>query len=270
IGALAFLGCPWRALLRLAGGDLNAILGLAGLAVGIAVGVQFLKLGFNLGRSHKTYASAGWILPGIMIGLLLLLIFRVQFSENGAIFFSAKGPGSMYAPLLISLGAGLLIGFLTQRTRFCTMGALRDVILMRDTHLLSGVGALFVVALIMNLSLSQTKLGFAAQPVAHSSLLWNFLGMSLAGMAFALAGGCPGRQLFLAGDGDSAIFVIGMIVGAGFSHNFSLAGSPDKIVDGALQVGGLTTAGMIAIVLGLIVCITIGFAMREKLKQEGK
>ena len=30
IGALVFLGCPWRALLRLAGGDLNAIVGLVG------------------------------------------------------------------------------------------------------------------------------------------------------------------------------------------------------------------------------------------------
>lgn len=270
IGALAFLGCPWRAILRLAGGDLNAILGIVGLAVGIAIGVQFLKAGFNLGRTYKTYSSVGWILPGIMIGLLLLLIFRVQFSENGPIFFSAKGPGSMHAPLLISLGAGLIIGFFAQRTRFCTMGALRDVILMRDTHLLSGVVALFVLALIMNLTLGQTKLGFAAQPVAHSSHLWNFLGMSLAGMAFALAGGCPGRQLFLAGegDGDSAIFVIGMIVGAGFSHNFTLAGSPDKMVDGALQVGGLTTAGMVAVVLGLLVCLIIGFTMREKPKLE--
>ncbi len=268
IGALAFLGCPWRALLRLAGGDLNAILGLVGLAVGIAVGVQFLKAGFNLGRSYKTHSSVGWILPLFMIGLLLLLVFRVQVSKEGALFFSEKGPGSMHAPLLISLGAGLIIGFFAQRTRFCTMGALRDVILMRDTHLLSGVGALFVVALIMNLILGQTKLGFAAQPVAHSSHLWNFLGMSLAGMAFALAGGCPGRQLFLAGegDGDSAVFVLGMITGAAFSHNFTLAGSPDKIVDGALQVGGLTPAGMVAVLLGLIVCVTIGFTMREKVK----
>jgi uncharacterized protein len=53
IGALAFLGCPWRALLRLSAGDLNAILGLAGLTAGI-VGVWFLKNGYNLGRSHKT------------------------------------------------------------------------------------------------------------------------------------------------------------------------------------------------------------------------
>jgi uncharacterized protein len=36
VGALAFLGCPWRATLRLAGGDLNALLGIAGLAAGIA------------------------------------------------------------------------------------------------------------------------------------------------------------------------------------------------------------------------------------------
>ena len=48
VGALVFLGCPWRALLRLAGGDGNAILGLAGLAFGIWVGVLFLRSGYNL------------------------------------------------------------------------------------------------------------------------------------------------------------------------------------------------------------------------------
>ncbi|MBP9599534.1 MAG: YedE-related selenium metabolism membrane protein, partial [Desulfobacter sp.] len=35
IGALVFLGCPWRAVLRLAGGDLNAVLGLLGLGFGV-------------------------------------------------------------------------------------------------------------------------------------------------------------------------------------------------------------------------------------------
>jgi len=68
IGALAFLGCPWRALLRLSGGDLNAILGLAGLVVGIAVGVQFLKSGYSLGRSTRTYVAAGWVMPALMVG----------------------------------------------------------------------------------------------------------------------------------------------------------------------------------------------------------
>jgi hypothetical protein len=69
---------------------------------------------------------------------------KVKVNENGALFFSEQGPGSMRAPLLISLVAGLIIGVLAQRTRFCTMGSIRDVVLMGDTHLISGVGALVV------------------------------------------------------------------------------------------------------------------------------
>ncbi len=266
IGALAFLGCPWRALLRLVGGDLNAIVGLLGLTAGIAIGVQFLKAGYTLGRANRAPAAVGWIMPLIMVGLLLLLVFRVQVAEGGPLFFSTTGPGSLHAPLLISLGAGLIIGILAQRTRFCTMGSIRDVILMGDTHLITGLGALVVVAFVTNLVLGQVSLGFTGQPVAHSNHLWNFAGMSLAGLAFTLAGGCPGRQLFLSGegDGDAAIFVLGMIVGAGISHNFGLAGRADAVVDGVVTVGGLTTPGMWAIGVGLLVCLAIGFTMREQ------
>jgi uncharacterized protein len=266
IGALAFLGCPWRATLRLAGGDLNALLGIAGLAAGIAIGVQFLTHGYSLGRATKTYTVAGWIMPLLMIGLLLLLLFRPSFGEGGPIYFSESGPGSLYAPVVISLTVGLFIGFLAQRTRFCTMGAVRDFLLMRDTHLLSGIVALLIAAFLMNLLLGQVRFGFAAQPVTHSSHLWNFLGMTLAGLAFALAGGCPGRQLFLAGegDGDAAVFVLGMVFGAGFAHNFTLSGRTDTLVDGVLNTGGLNTAGITAVLLGLTVCLAIGFGMREK------
>jgi YedE family putative selenium metabolism protein len=266
IGALAFLGCPWRALLRLSAGDLNAVVGLIGLGVGIFVGVVFLKAGFTLGRSQKTNPAVGLIMPVIMLTLLLLLIFQVKVGEDSALFLSETGPGSMHAPLLISLGAGLLIGFLAQRTRFCTMGSIRDVILMRDTHLISGIAALVVVATITNLILRQfdTSPSFFGQPVAHSQHLWNFLGMVLAGLAFALAGGCPGRQLFLSGegDGDAAVFVLGMITGAACAHDFSLAAGPDKAAEGT--VGGVGPYGMAAVVVGLVVCILIGFAMREK------
>jgi YedE family putative selenium metabolism protein len=269
VGALLFLGCPWRALLRLAGGDGNALVGLAGLAVGIAVGVQFFKHGYNLGRSYRTYPAVGWIMPLLMVGLLLLLLFEPRFGEGGPIFFSEKGPGAMHAALYYSLGAGLLVGFVAQRSRFCTMGAIRDVVLMGDTHLLSGAIAMLAAAFATNLFLAQTHFGFAGQPIAHSNHLWNFLGMMLAGLAFALAGGCPGRQLFLSGegDGDAAVFVLGMIVGAGIVHNFTLASSPDKIVDGVLQVGGPTEAGMIAVAVGLTACLLIGFTMREDMKE---
>jgi YedE family putative selenium metabolism protein len=80
--------------------------------------------------------------------------------------------------------------------------------------------------------------------------------MVLAGLAFALAGGCPGRQLFMAGegDGDAAVFVVGMIVGAAFAHNFGLASSPK----------GLGPNGALAVVIGMLVCLFIGFTMRKK------
>ncbi|MFH2104144.1 MAG: YedE family putative selenium transporter [Chloroflexota bacterium] len=269
IGALVFLGCPWRASLRLAGGDLTALVGLAGLLAGIAIGVFFLRKGYSLGRSRKTHPAAGWIMPLLMVGLLLLLLFQPVFSEGGPIFFSASGPGSLAAPIILSLAAGLLIGFLAQRSRFCTVGAVRDVLLMRDTHLISGLGALIVTAFVVNLLLGQFNPGYTAQPVAHSAWLWNFLSMLLAGLAYTLAGGCPGRQLFLSGegDGDSAIFVLGMITGAAFAHNFSLAAKPDALADGVLTVGGPNTFGMIAVILGLVVTVVLGLAMREKIKK---
>jgi len=259
IGALVFLGCPWRALLRLAGGDLNAVTGLLGLASGIWIGVMFLKNGYNLGRSQATHAGAGWMLPLIMLGFLILMLIYPQVEgegKSGVLFYSLKGPGVAHAALIVSLGVGLLIGFLAQRSRFCTMGALRDLILFGQTHLLSGFLALVVFALIANLFLGQFNLGFAGQPVAHTVHLWNFLGMALAGLSFALAGGCPGRQLFLAGEGDTdaAVFVMGMIAGAGFAHNFGLASSPK----------GVGPHGIAAVLVGFAVCLFIGFAMKKK------
>ncbi len=259
IGALVFLGCPWRAMLRLAAGDGNAIFGLLGLTFGIWIGTLFLKGGYNLGRTKKTHTSVGWLLPLIMLGFLALMLIFPQIkgeAKSGILFYSLKGPGAMHASLIISLAAGLAIGFLAQRSRFCTMGALRDLILFKQTHLLSGVIALVVAAFIVNIILNQFHPGFAKQAVAHTMQVWNFGGMVLAGLAFALAGGCPGRQLFLAGegDGDAAVFVLGMIVGAGFAHNFGLASSPK----------GVGPHGIAAVIIGLIVCLFIGFTMRKR------
>lgn len=259
IGALVFLGCPWRAMLRLAGGDANAILGLAGLAFGVWIGTLFLKSAYSLGRTQLASSTVGWILPVIMLGFLALLLLFPQVPgepKSGVLLYSVKGPGSMHAPVVDSLGVGLVVGFLAQRSRFCTMGALRDFILFRHTHLFGGFVSLIVFAFVTNLLLGQFKAGFAGQPVAHSQHFWNFAGMALAGLAFALAGGCPGRQLFLAGegDGDAAVFVLGMLVGAAFSHNFGLASSPQ----------GIGPHGIAGLVVGFAVCLWIGFTLRIK------
>ncbi len=259
IGALIFLGCPWRAILRLAAGDLNAIFGILGLIVGIFIGTLFFKSGYNLGRTQKTHAAAGLLMPLVMLGFLALMLIYPQVAsepKSGVLFYSVKGPGAMHAPLILSLLVGLAVGYIAQRSRFCTMGAFRDFILFRSGHLLSGVLALFAAALVVSLALGQTKVGFAGQPVAHTLSFWNFAGMVLAGLAFALAGGCPGRQLFMAGegDGDAAIFVFGMITGAAFAHNFGLASSPK----------GLGPHGIAAWVVGMLVCLYIGFFMSKK------
>ena len=55
IGALAFLGCPLRMVLRLGGGDLNALVGLIGFTGGILLGIASLKKGFSLKRSYEVH-----------------------------------------------------------------------------------------------------------------------------------------------------------------------------------------------------------------------
>lgn len=264
IGALVFLGCPWRAMLRLAGGDWNAILGIVGLIVGIGAGVAFLRAGFNLGRAYPARSLAGLAMPAVMLILLLLAIFYPQFGEEGkaALFRSTKGPGAMAAKVAVSIVAGLVIGFLAQRTRFCTVGGFRDVILMRDFHLISGVIAFLVAAFLMNLVYKQFNPGFTLiaadgsvkmQPAAHAVHWLNIGGMVLAGLSFTLAGGCPGRQVFLSGEGDAdaALFVLGMLTGAAVAHNFLMVGSQPLAPH--------------AVVLGIIIVCIIGISGREKL-----
>ena len=259
VGALVFLGCPWRAYLRIAGGDLNAIAGIAGLAAGVGMGVFFLYRGFSLGASRQNPKAAGLVMPAAAVTLLALLFIKPLFGPDGAgpIFFSLKGPGAQHAPLLFSLAAGLAVGWLAQRTRFCTVGALRDLIMMRDAHLFKGIVAFIAAALVANLALGQFHLGFEKQPVAHTMQLWNFLGMVLSGLAFTLAGGCPGRMLIMSGEGDSdaGVFVFGMLTGAAFAHNFSLASS----------AAGVGAYGIPATIIGLVFCAAVGFLFQNKI-----
>ncbi|MDD3427074.1 MAG: YedE family putative selenium transporter, partial [Aminobacterium sp.] len=101
IGALVFLGCPWRAYLRLAGGDWNSIAGIIGLIAGIGIGIAFLWKGFSLGRSYEAPKGTGLFMPLAAVALLVLVIMAPTFGKDGAapIFFSEKGPGAAHAPI---------------------------------------------------------------------------------------------------------------------------------------------------------------------------
>lgn len=255
IGALVFLGCPWRMWLRLSAGDWSAIAGVFGLVFGILIGVFFLKRGFSLGRNRPASKIVGFTFPVFMLGLLGLLTWGL-LDPNAPVKFSQNGPGSMHAPLIISLIAGLFLGAIFQKSRFCMIAAVRDTVLLRDTHILQGVIALVVAAFFTNLALGLFNPGFTGQPIAHNDALWNFLGMALAGIAFTLAGGCPGRQLILSGegDGDAGVFIMGLLVGAAFAHNFALASSP----------AGISANAPIAVIAGFIFCLLVAAFAREK------
>lgn len=244
IGCLMFLGCPFRMVLRLAGGDLNAVVGLVGFVAGIVVGVFFLKRGYSLRRTYKQGQGEGIFLPLAQIALLILVVAAPAF-----IFFTAEGPGAKHAAIIISLAGGLIVGALAQYTRLCMVGGFRDMILFREPKLLIGFCMIFVTALIGNLVLGKFNLGFTEQPVAHNDALWNFLGMLLAGFGCCLLGGCPLRQMVMAGEGntDSAITYLGLLVGAAFCHNFGLAASGK----------GPTPNGKVAVIIGLVVLFII-------------
>ena len=254
IGALVFLGCPLRMVIRLGGGDLTAAVGLLGFLAGILVGVVFLKKGFSLGRAYPVRKSEGFMLPGVMVVLLVLLVAAPQLLKA-----SEEGPGSMRAFWVISLAAGLIVGLMAQRSRLCMAGGLRDAFMLRDFTLLSGFLAIWITITIGNLIMGKYNLGMLSQPIAHTQHLWSFLGMALAGWGSILLGGCPLRQLILAGEGngDSAVTVLGMVVGAAIAHNFGMAGNPDSMVDGVYKVGGTSTVGMAAVILGFVVLAAI-------------
>jgi YedE family putative selenium metabolism protein len=264
-GMLVFIGCPWRAYLRLAGGDWNAIFGILGLVAGIGIGIVFLRRGFSLGRSHPAPKALGWVLPIIVVTLLILLLSAPQFGRDaddnpiGPIFFSTTGPGSEHAPIIISLVAALFIGFLAQRSRFCTVAAVRDMLWLRNSHLLNGLLAFVGAAFVTNLILGQFHPGFVDQPIAQTNEWWNFGSMVMAGLALTLAGGCPARQLFLSGEGDAdaAMFVIGMTIGAGFAQNYNIATCLCP-VDNAMGAFGPA-----AVIAGLVICVIVGLVMRE-------
>lgn len=263
VGSLVFLGCPLRMVIRMSAGDLNAWVALVGFILGVCTGVLALKNGFSLGRSHEANAGSGAVLPALMAGILILAV------ATPLLKFSESGPGSMHAPLMISLIGGLIFGAFAQKSRMCFAGSIRDIVLMKNFDLICVIGGVFAVMLVYNVAMGKFVLGFNTPGViAHSEFLWNILGMYAVGFAAVLAGGCPLRQLILAGQGssDAAVTVLGLFVGAALCHNFGLAASGTALNAETQEIvaGAVPAAGKIACVICILVCFVIGFTNKRK------
>ena len=145
IGALVFLGCPLRMVLRLGGGDLNAVVGLLGFVLGICIGIVFLRRGFDLKRSYPARTLEGTTLPAVMTGLLLLVLLIPS-----VLHFSTEGPGSKHAPFFIALVIAVVVGALAQKSRPCMVGGI-------GTNGKIAVAVGFVVLLAISLINSRQK-----------------------------------------------------------------------------------------------------------------
>jgi len=110
---------------------------------------------------------------------------------------------------LSSLAVGVIVGYLGQRSRMCTIGGLRDFVLVRDTGLLKGVGALLVAAWVVFGVLRAIDPGDAGRGLIAAGTTPSGLGACAAilvgalvlGFVATLSGACPLRQHVLAGQG---------------------------------------------------------------------
>jgi hypothetical protein len=248
IGALVFLGCPFRMLQRLGGGDLNALLGLAGFLGGVLAGVVFERRGYALGRSSEVPATVGLQGPALFGLLLALALSGVLLGPVPG----SEGPGPARAPWLLSLGLGGLAGAALSATGFCAVLAARQVVRREKAMLLGAVAVVLGYGLLLA-GTGPWSLGWQAQPVAHTDGLWNALSMVLVGLTGVLAGGCPVRQLVMAGEGhgDALVTCGGILLGGAIAHDLGLASS----------AAGPTQGGMWAVGLGLAWAIAYALAM---------
>jgi len=252
VGAAVFIGCPIKAMLRLAAGDLTALAGAAGLGLGVRAGIRLLgptegSLGGRTAQVSRAVAL------GAVAGAaaLTVLVFL-----PGTLRESSAGGGSLHAPPLWSLAAGLGLGFVCQRSRFCITGTLRDLFITRSPWFGAPLLAVLAVAGTVNAFTGQFSLGYDGQPGSHLDWVWSLVGMGLVGLIAVLSGGCPFRQIVKAGEGDldALTVVAGMVGGAVLVQNWGLGAS----------AAGVPAGGRVAVLLGLAAVLSLALQRRER------
>ena len=252
VGCAVFIGCPIKAALRLSAGDLTAVPGVVGLAIGVWAGIYLLRSEelTSAGRSNPAQAAVPLGLVAGAAGVLALAFVPGFLRE------SRSGGGSLHAPAAVSLAAGLAIGFLCQRSRFCVTGAVRDVLLTRRLYPAAALAATLAGAAAVAAFTGQMSVGYHGQPGSHLDWVWSCVGMALVGLAAVVAGGCPFRQIVKAGEGDmdAAAVVAGMLLGAAAVQSWGLGAT----------AAGVPPGGKVAVLVGIAAVLSLCFRRREE------
>jgi hypothetical protein len=125
---------------------------------------------------------------------------------------------------ITSLAVGVIVGYLGQRSRMCTIGGLRDYILVRDTDLLKGVFALLVASWVVfgvlhpfaRTDAGSGLLAAGTTPSTLGACAAILVGAIVLGFVATLSGACPLRQHVLAGQGRTGAwsFLAGFYIAA--------------------------------------------------------
>ena len=258
IGALMFLGCPLRMVIRLrrrrpecAGRSRRLYRRHPGRHRVPQEGLQPAAL------LSPDAALEGAAFPLVLVGLCVVYLLL----SDGLQGFSEEGPGSMHA----AIGVALVVG----RDRWHALPAKpyvhgrrhpQQLSCSSDFGLISGFLAILIAVIIGNLILGNFNLGFEGQPVAHTDGLWNFLGMALVGWGSVLLGGCPLRQLVL-GRRRQFRRCHGRSRHAGrrcrSAITLGLASSAD----------GPTANGKVAVIIGFVVALLVSLVCTRRAKE---
>ncbi len=252
VGCAVFIGCPIKMIVRLAAGDLTAVVAVVGMMFGVWCGARYLKAGIFLERERDMPKINGYIFPFLAFMLLFFIFFQPTFIKQGQ-----TGPAAQHAPVLLSLALGLVIGGFSQRSGLCITGGFRNFFLFREKTLLGGVLTFFVTALLISFATGQFNMGLNGQPASHLSHGWTFLAMTLVGLASVIIDGCPFRQVIKSGQGDvdAGITTMGMLAGAALVITWSIRSTS----------AGPEFAGKIAVMSGLIFCLFVVISYRKRI-----
>lgn len=114
------------------------------------------------------------------------------------------------------LALGLVLGAVTQASRFCTMGALSDWFNFRGTGRLISWALAVAVAVLGSLALTQGMgVDLDRATALNKELLWLSYGVGgvILGWGMVLASGCPQRNLVRLGSGSLKALVTLLVIG---------------------------------------------------------